>query len=810
MTEGIRAPNLPLGTDISEFIGLETVGTAKSIKRFPRASVLGVVDAVVSSFQAGGGIIFTTKAQANATLVYDAFKMAWVVLDPVAENNGVYQKTGASGTGSWARLANLPYSFYRALNDGAGTANAIVATNGYPMASTESLIVVNVSHENTSSTVTLTLNGAAPLTIKTASGNLPAVGGLLPDMLIAGYIDGNDFRLISDQASSAIQAASEAAAAIAVAARDIATGAMTALEPHEFTSKEVAEAYDPAMAPDYIRLAFLDSAKLDGSGGLFDKETGSIPTNWPSFNILEGSSFQYRNRKVWRPEHFSGLDDAAFAKMMTVLGEGDTVDLGGNHYTLANDIVFPAIERLQILGNPKFTFTLRADNESGKFKFESCRGVLVQGRFEVTGAENATTWAALADEAARTEIRPLFFFKDCQDASMSGIFQTDSTSTVVTARTSLNFFVEGIRHSGWLDDLAPVTDNTIPSDNGVPDPQYLMTVRLLGSEAATAKNIRVDHHGSAVVNGSDARKVRAEDVVAKHMYDNGVYNSSGDDFLATGITVDYCRGTAAKSRGNKSTIAHVKAFSCVVGAAVTAVPNTDGDTSNIIDVVASVGHIAAYVDDVTDGGPITYMSNVTVRGATASDMRGTGTNSPFQGVVAGNARVLFDDTHCIGFDADIGLLMTGVNSGEGNGAKNCGVTNSTFDGGVAGIELDYMQDYRLEGNSFKSLSATNVVIILEGFGGKIKGNSSADPTKRINLSSSGAGCKYNRALSNDMSVTGPTTLNEYWGNANIQQVAITGNIPFRGGQMGFSSGAGAPAMVSIGTSATTDWKTITA
>lgn len=163
---------------------------------------------------------------------------------------------------------------------------------------------------------------------------------------------------------------------------------------------------------------------------------------------------------------------------MTVLGEGDTVDLGGNHYTLANDIAFPAVERLQIVGNPKFTFTSRAGNESGKFKFVNCRGVLVQGRFDVTGAENATTWAALADEAARTEIRPLFFFKNCQDASMSGIFQTANTSTVVTARTSINFLVEGIRHSGWLANLAAITDGNIPSANGVPDPQYLMTVRL--------------------------------------------------------------------------------------------------------------------------------------------------------------------------------------------------------------------------------------------------------------------------------------------------------------------------------------------
>src|SRR5450830_1106185 len=110
MAEGIRAPNLPLGTSLSEFIGLETVGTQKSLKRFPRASVMGAIDAVTAGFQAGGGIIFTTKTQANSSLAYAANTMAWVVLDPTPANNGIYQKTGASGSGAWARLADLPYS----------------------------------------------------------------------------------------------------------------------------------------------------------------------------------------------------------------------------------------------------------------------------------------------------------------------------------------------------------------------------------------------------------------------------------------------------------------------------------------------------------------------------------------------------------------------------------------------------------------------------------------------------------------------------------------------------------------------------
>lgn len=219
MSEGIRTSNLPLGSTLSEFMGFETIGATNSLRRYTRASVIGPLEAVVSSFVAGGGVIFTTKAQADSKLAFADSTMAWVIQDATAANNGVYQKSGASGSGSWTRLASLPYSFYRATNAGAGTANAVVASNDQPIASEDALVVFNITDANTSADVTVALNGGDPLTIKTASGNLPAVGGLVENMLVAGYIDGTEFRMISDQASSAIQTAAEAAQAAAEAAQ---------------------------------------------------------------------------------------------------------------------------------------------------------------------------------------------------------------------------------------------------------------------------------------------------------------------------------------------------------------------------------------------------------------------------------------------------------------------------------------------------------------------------------------------------------------------------------------------------------------
>lgn len=71
-------------------------------------------------------------------------------------------------------------------NSGAGTANAIVATNAYPVSSDKALVIVNITADNTATGVTLAINGGSPLAVKTAAGNDPVVGGLKSGMLLAG------------------------------------------------------------------------------------------------------------------------------------------------------------------------------------------------------------------------------------------------------------------------------------------------------------------------------------------------------------------------------------------------------------------------------------------------------------------------------------------------------------------------------------------------------------------------------------------------------------------------------------------------
>lgn len=177
------------------------------------------VEAILRAGLDGDGYIYETKAILDSSLAPAPNSKAWVVLDPIAASNGIYQKFGVSGEGYWERRADLPYSFVTASDAGAGTPNAIQATTSMPVSSS-ALVLLNIYETNTESPVSVSFNGGAALTIKTNSGNDIAIGGLPSGMIVLGVASGTTFRLVNDQISSAIVAAAEAAAAEAQASAD--------------------------------------------------------------------------------------------------------------------------------------------------------------------------------------------------------------------------------------------------------------------------------------------------------------------------------------------------------------------------------------------------------------------------------------------------------------------------------------------------------------------------------------------------------------------------------------------------------------
>ncbi|MBX4989567.1 hypothetical protein [Rhizobium lentis] len=181
------------------------------------------LEGFLSTVGSNAGTVKLTRALLFSDVSHPADTMAWVVQDPDVTFNGIYQKIGTSGTGSWVQVSDLPFSFVVARDDGDGTPDAILTKIDMPV-SESALVVFTVFRENTGAPVTVSFNGTSPLTIKTNSGNDIAIGGLTAGLQVFGRVIGTTFRLITDQANAAIVAAAEAAAAASQGYRDEAEG----------------------------------------------------------------------------------------------------------------------------------------------------------------------------------------------------------------------------------------------------------------------------------------------------------------------------------------------------------------------------------------------------------------------------------------------------------------------------------------------------------------------------------------------------------------------------------------------------------
>lgn len=253
------------------------------------------LEGLVTAFTSNGGLIYSSLALLNADLARSANTMAWVYGDPVAANNGVYGKVGASGTGSWTRRSDLPFSFIVATDTGAGTPNAIVATSGIPVSSS-ALVILNVFETNTNSPITVSFNGGSPLTVKTNSGDDLTPGGLTAGMRVLGVVSGSTFRLVNDEAiatliyaarddAEAARDASEGFRDDAAASAAVVSGLASAfiIGENTFASRTVAMAWHPVAAPDYIRTA--GYAVAGDLGAALYKKVGSQPSHAGKFSI---------------------------------------------------------------------------------------------------------------------------------------------------------------------------------------------------------------------------------------------------------------------------------------------------------------------------------------------------------------------------------------------------------------------------------------------------------------------------------------------------------------------------------------------
>jgi hypothetical protein len=288
MTEQIRTSNIPLGTTLGEFLGHEIIGNAGSIKRFSRASVLGALEAVASGVQAGGGVVFTTKAEADANRAYDAFQLALIASDPTVANNGIYQKIGASGTGSWSRVADLPNEMIQFTVTG-GTGNAITATMSPQVPTTQAgkLYIVTPTSANTGA---ITLNGVSVLN---SLGSTPAANTFLNGVPVSMIWQADHYQILTSWPVDTAGVVADATAARddAEAAQVAAEAAAAALgnQVHQYDTRAQAIAATIPAGVGLVRLLGRGAAG-DLGGGLY-KKLGGAPgatRSWHFQNTAAG------------------------------------------------------------------------------------------------------------------------------------------------------------------------------------------------------------------------------------------------------------------------------------------------------------------------------------------------------------------------------------------------------------------------------------------------------------------------------------------------------------------------------------------
>ncbi|EPE95704.1 hypothetical protein [Rhizobium grahamii] len=283
---------LPFAQIMRDFV---TDGVPSSGNNKPKKSELRSwgqwVESLISAFTSGSdGNVFLTRASLFGTLTgFVDFDMAWVVQDPTAAYNGIYQKNGGSGTGFWVRVADLPYSFIAASDVGAGTANAIQASSTIPISSS-ALVIMNVFRANTGP-VTVSFNGGAPLTIKSNAGNDIPSGGLVPGLLLLGTVSGSAFRLASDINSAASQAAAEAAAAAASASASLAQQRFVRTRVVATSNVNIANGLEAGDAIDGVTLAAGDLVLLTGQtapsqNGIYVAVVSGAASRSPQFSAF--------------------------------------------------------------------------------------------------------------------------------------------------------------------------------------------------------------------------------------------------------------------------------------------------------------------------------------------------------------------------------------------------------------------------------------------------------------------------------------------------------------------------------------------
>lgn len=337
-----------------------------------------------------GAIVKTSLSDLNSDLDYNADVMAWVVGDSTQGNDGVYQKQGASGAGSWTRLKDLPYSVIQLNNANAGTANAIQATTAVntPDAAYGALLVLNITTSNTGA-VTLSVNGEAAKPVVTNTNAAITSGYFVAGMAVICVDDGTSYRLLSYGDASAIQAAAEAAQLAAEIAQAAAEAAVSAVYPNSRTSLK-------GVDTTTITNAYLTESLREGPFGFNSNDLSNILSKEEFVSVDVNST---TNVITTADIHNIKLNDPLFTTVAVNGLSADTIYRAVAIYVSALDYdaqtaEFTAGETITG-GTSGATATIQrvidGSSNTGRLYIESVTGTFVNNETITSAAGSATT-----------------------------------------------------------------------------------------------------------------------------------------------------------------------------------------------------------------------------------------------------------------------------------------------------------------------------------------------------------------------------------------------------------------------------------
>lgn len=259
------------------------------------------------------GLAYANLALLSGDLAHANSTTAIVYNDASPANIGLYVKSGASGTGSWSRIGDLPNGIVRLTVTG-GTANAIATTSPEtPSAPGAKLYLMTPTAANLAGGVTVANNGAGAVALKDAFGNDPAAGALQNNsqVLMAWAVDHFQLLISANVDASGILSAALAAETAAQGYANNAASSAAALgnQVHQYDTRAAAIAATIPSGVSLTRLLGRASA-ADFGGDILYKRLGSTPSpvrSW-HYQSTDGAYWQLKGFHV-NPRMFGAVGD---------------------------------------------------------------------------------------------------------------------------------------------------------------------------------------------------------------------------------------------------------------------------------------------------------------------------------------------------------------------------------------------------------------------------------------------------------------------------------------------------------------------